>query len=87
MGPEPIAAMAYMPTIATAYNTGLPVSTSGITPNDHARHPAHPSNIIRRRPTRSHRVAESATDAMLASPPSTPTIKMTLREYPRWEWA
>ena len=44
-----------MPTMATAYNTGLPVSISGITTNDHGRHAAQPSSIIRRRPTRSHR--------------------------------
>ena len=80
VGPEPIAATANMPTIATAYKTGLPVSINGITTNDHGRQPAHPTSIIRRRPTRSHRLAESATDAMLTSPPSTPTDQMKLRE-------
>ena len=87
MGPLPIPLMANMPTIATAYKTGLPVSISGITTNAHGRQPAQPTSINRRRPTRSDRLAEITTEMMLTTPLSAPTVQMKLREYPRWEWA
>ncbi len=87
VGPDPIPAMTCMPTMATAYNAGLRVSISGITTSAHGMHAVQPTNIKRRRPTRSDRVAEVATDVMLARPPSAATVQMRLREYPRWECA
>ena len=80
VGPEPIPAMAHMPTIATAYSVRSPVSINGITTSAQGTHPAQPSNIIRRRPNRSHSVADSATNVMLTSPPSAPMAQMKLRE-------
>ena len=79
VGPLPIPATAKVPTIATAYNTGLPVLINGSTTNDHGTQAPHPTSIIRRRPTRSHRLAENITDAMLTRPLSTPTDQMKLR--------
>ncbi len=73
-------ATANVPTIATPNSSGSPVSISGITTNDQGRPTAHPNNMTRRRPTRSHRLADNAAHGMQASPPSTPTNKTMSRE-------
>src|SRR6185437_10841258 len=87
VGPEPIAVIPNIPTIATPYRIGFPVSNNGITTNDHVTQPAQPHNIIRRRPTRSLRTADTATNVRLATPPTAPTDQMKVRLSPRWEWA
>lgn len=87
VGPEPTAAALHIPTIATAYPMGLPVFNNGITRNDHSRQQVHPTSMMRRRPSRSHSVADAAMNVMLAIAPNAPTNQMKLREYPRWECA
>src|ERR1700738_112804 len=59
-GPKNTPIRASVPTMATANRTRLPESSSGITANDQGRANANPNKMMRRRASKSDRLADTA---------------------------